>query len=369
MRLGLAMVMAALCAGCAGVSVQTIQRMGRAGDTEALLRVYAEAESDEVRLAVIEALSLHPADAAARDLLRREAAGAARADVRRVAMRALSGDLAAEATVVLIGGLADPFPEVREIARQTLSARGREAQPSLLGAAQQNPNPWVREAALRLALAAARRNADLRADAERAALEALRDESARVRAAAVEELERLAYPAARAPLNDMRFSDPDESVRALAERAVARLPRTEDSLPLLAVLPFRETGGTPPPGSRRLGEELAEYLTARLAAAGTCRVVDRSRMQEALAELQRAGIALYDGDAPNAPELGRFHLARQLVYGSLQRRGSAITLIVSRMDVSTLEIVPGSAVTVSGFVEDLEALQDELVRRFLATFR
>ncbi|NMB77142.1 MAG: hypothetical protein GYA21_18695 [Myxococcales bacterium] len=358
-----------VCASCASITPQRVRQMGRDGDTASLVRVYAEAETDEMRKLVIEALSLHPADAAAWDLIRREAAGAPDAEVRRTAMRALSGDPAPEATAILIAGLADPFPEVRETARQTLSARGRGAQPLLLAAAQENPNPLVREGALRLGLSAARHSDDLRPEAERLALSLLCDESPRVRAAAIEELGRLASVAAGPLLSELRYSDPDETVRALAERTLARLPRQDETLPLLAVLPFRDSAGAASEDGRRLGEELAEYLRARLAAAGRCRVVDRSRMQDALEELGRTGIPLYDGDAPNAPELGRFRLAQQLVYGSIQRRKSAITLVVSRMDVATLEIVPGSSVTVTGFIEDLEPLKDELARRLLASFR
>lgn len=369
MRRRIWLVTMLLCASCASITPQRVRQMGRAGDTTGLVRLYAEAETDEMRKTVIEALSLHPADPAARELIRREASAAPDAEVRRVALRALSGDPAPEATAILLEGLADPFPEARETARQTLSARGRGAQPLLLAAAQENPNPLVREGALRLGLGAARRSEDLRPEAERVALSVLRDESPRVRAAAIEELGRLASPAACQPLAELRYSDPDETVRGLAERTLARLPRQDETLPLLAVLPFREPAGTAAEGGRRLGEEMAEYLRARLAAAGRCRVVDRSRMQDALEELGRTGVPLYDGDAPNAPELGRFRLAQQLVYGSIQRRGSAITLVVNRMDVATLEIVPGSSVTVTGFVEDLEPLKDELARRFLATFR
>jgi hypothetical protein len=106
-----------------------------------------------------------------------------------------------------------------------------------------------------------------------------------------------------------------------------------------------------------------------LSAAKACDVVDQGKMDRAIAELKKVGAALYDGDAPNAPEIGKFKIANQLLFGAIHREGMVFTLVAHRMDISTLSYVPGASVTLKGYRADLDGLKVELANQLLLKFR
>ena len=137
----------------------------------------------------------------------------------------------------------------------------------------------------------------------------------------------------------------------------------------MAVLLLKDDTGTKDPELARVGEQVADYVAARLSAAKVCQVVDRAKLDEAIYEMRKIGKHVYDGDSPNVPEIGRFKLSNQLVYGSVQRQGLVYTIVLNRMDVSTLELVPGAAATVTGYRADLDQLKVKVTDRFVANFR
>jgi hypothetical protein len=271
----------------------------------------------------------------------------------------------------LIGALGDPWPAVRSTARAGLESKSQAAHAALLEAATQSSHHIVRATALQILSGAARGIAEIRPWVGRALAEqAKKDDAPNVRLAAVEGLGLLEVQSARGILLELSKTDADSGVRIAAERSLQKLgDRPADDTAVVAVLPLRDGSDGRDPELLRLGRELSEYLAARLAGAKVCQVVDREKLETALAELKKVGRSVYDGDAPNAPELGRFKIANQLVYGSVSRQGPVYTLIVNRMEVATLQLVPGASATVTGYRADLDQLKVELAERLLAGFR
>jgi hypothetical protein len=100
-------------------------------------------------------------------------------------------------------------------------------------------------------------------------------------------------------LLELSKTDADSGVRIAAERSLQKLgDRPADDTAVVAVLPLRDGSDGRDPELLRLGRELSEYLAARLAGAKVCQVVDREKLETALAELKKVGRSVYDGDAP-----------------------------------------------------------------------
>jgi HEAT repeat protein len=355
-------------AGCATqVTSADVRRMSERGEIEALLKAWEETDREDVRIAVIDGVARNASSSEGRSLVLRQAESASSKDVRLAAMRALGAYEGADVVMVLVGALSDPFPAIREIAKAELAKTGEAADDPLLEALAQNPNHLVRASAARLLMRRAKSNdKQLRLRIELALLDAAKkDDAPKVREAAVDGLGALGIEKARAVLVELMRTDGDSGVRMAAERSIGKLGGGALSQVVVAVLPFKGDDAE----LARIGDQVGEYLAARLSASKVCEVIDREKMNHALKELQKVGVNLYDGDALNAPELGRFKLASQLVYGSVQKQGNVYTIVANRLDVSTLELVPGAAVTVSGYRADLEQLKAELTERFITNFR
>jgi TolB-like protein len=355
---------------CATTKASDVHRMGREGDLDALVDAWRRAESDEVRIAVIEELAQHPSDRRGREIVLRQAESESEEPLKVAAVRAAAVYDGSGATKVLIARLKDAFPSVRETAEAALAARAVSAKAELLADLASNPSPLVRAACARLVAAAAKRAA-LKDDAiENALLErATHDDAPRVREAAVSGLGALDVKKARAQLVELMRTDEDESVRISAERAIQKLGDAQMSSVVVAVLPLKNDTGQKDSEIERFGAQLAEYVAARLSQGKVCQVVDRDKLEEAIKEMKKVGALLYDGDSPNAPEIGKLRIANQLVYGSLQKQGLVYTIVLDRMDVSTSTHIPGAAVTVRGYRADLEALKVRAADQLVASFR
>lgn len=356
-------------AGCAVTRVSDVEELGRRGSNPELRAIWVETNQDGIRVAVIGALAEHP-DEQGLILTAREAGAARSQEVRVAAVRALARYQGSPAIKALLGALGDPWPEVRAQAAASLAAHGSTADRALLEAASSASSPLVRAAATKLATDAALARAEIRPPLQ-ATLQDLarRDPSASVRAEAVAALGRLAVAESRPLLVELRRTDEDPSVRVAAERALEQLGDRGEPSTVVLVLPLKNSTGQNDAELVRLTDQIADFVAARLSAAKVCQVVEPARMERAIAELTKHGHALYDGDAPNAPEIGRFKIANQLVYGSLQREGQVYTILLQRMDVATLQLVPGASATVSGYRADLDRLKVEVTERFLANFR
>jgi TolB-like protein len=358
--------------GCASQpTTADVRKMADKGDVEGLLSTWDATDRDDVRIAVLDAFAQHPSAAEGRSLMMRQATSASSQEVRLAAIRGLGAYEGAEVIAALVTALADPFPAIREISKTELAKAGEVADDPLLEALQQDPNHLVRASAARL-LARRAKGPDkqLRLRIELAMLDVARkDDAPKVREAAVDALGSLGIEKARPVLVELMRTDGDSGVRMAAERSLGKLGGGALSQVVVAVLPFKNDAAANDPELARLGEQIAEYLAARLSSSKVCEVLDRQKMDHALKELAKVGVNLYDGDALNAPELGRFKMANQLVYGSVHKQGHVFTIVANRLDVSTLELVPGAAVTVSGYRADLEQLKAELTERFITNFR
>lgn len=355
--------------GCATTATTAdVRRMSDRGDTEALMKAWEETDRDAVRIAVIEGLATNGAESS---LVLRQAQSASSSQVRLAAVRALGRYQGAEVVPALIDALADPFPAIREVAKAELAKSGEAANDSLVEALEQNPSHLVRAAAAKL-LARAAKGPDkqLRLRVSLALLDAAkRDDAPKVREAAVVGLGALGETKARPVLTELMRTDGDSGVRMAAERALVRIGDGGGAPVVVAVLPFKVVAGTSDAELALLGRQIADFLAARVSAAKVAQVVDREKMERALKEMEKIGVNLYEGDALNSPEMGRFKMANQLVYGSVQKQGQVFTIVANRMDVSTLELIPGASVTVSGYRADLEQLKSELTERFIRNFR
>lgn len=364
-------MVAGLIGGCASAPTRAdVRRMGQRGETEQLFDAWQGARTDAVRVAVIEAFADNSSDHAGQRLIVEQAQRAGSKPVQLAALRALAAYSGDEVIGALVPALGHAWPEAREVAQSVLAQQGAATHGPLLAAAVSDSNPWVRAGALRLLTRGAQVSAPARASVQEALLDrAQKDSVAQVRQAAVDGLGALGVPSARAVLGELVRTDPDSQVRLRSGEALRKLgqPAGREEI-VVAVLPLKDDTGGRDPEVLRLGQQVAEYVAARLSASKVCTVIEPSKIEAALAEMRKVGKLLYDGDSPNAPEIGAFKLANQLVFGSVQRQGATYTVVLKRMDVSTLQLVPGAAVTVSGHRADLEQLKkeaaDRLVRRF-----
>lgn len=354
--------------GCASTGPDQIRRMGLDQDVGALVEAYSHSEQESLRVMALEALSPYAADPQAGAVFVQAARSGRSTRERVVALKSLGRSDSSESTAVLIDALGDPQPPVRGAARASLARRGQVAHPELLRAVSEHPNPLTRSASVALLAATPGRPGESELIPQ-ALLRAADDLSPLVRSEAVIGLGRLRYGPSHRILLRKRQSDPDRNVRMAAERALVEVGRSQEAVrPVVAVLPLRVAGTDPEGELSGLAETVVERVRARLAAEGVCEVIDKARMDAVLSELRKTGQLVYDGDAPNAPAIGHFKVANQLVYGSVVKRGSVYSIMVQRLNVATLELVPGGAVTASGYASELDHIISDVVDTFVRSF-
>ncbi|MEL7370133.1 MAG: HEAT repeat domain-containing protein, partial [Myxococcota bacterium] len=359
--IGLVATAAAACTST--VTLRDVQRLSRNQDAEGLVDAWrsgaplsvqpvlmtalAKSEGEESRAIVMETASSHPQEA-----------------VRRSAVEGLGAYQDDASTGLLIDALADRFPSVRAQAKATLSQQLEPAFESLQTAVRAHSSPLVRAAGVDLLMTTALRSKDKVATVAAALVQrSKRDDAPQVRLAAVRGLGVLNRTGSRSLLTELMRTDDDSRVRAAAGRALSKLdPVAAEDQTILLVLPLQNA--TNERQLDRFGDQMADVLTAAVAEAQVCEVVDPTQRDAAIAELKKSGSMLYDGDRPNAPRIGEFAQADQLAYGSLQRSGLIYTIVLKRMDVSTLKLVPGASVTVRGYRADLGRLQLDAVEQF-----
>lgn len=358
-----------LLAGCASsLKSSQVEELGRRGDLPGLLDAWERAQSDAVRATVLEQLAAFPDSEQGRALIGRQLRPESGESVKQAALRAaerLPGPGLMSPVVQMLG---DPLPQVRELAYDLLAKRSGEAAEPVLAALGQSPSHLVRAGCARLVPAVAQARPELRGGGEELLLRAgAKDDTPKVREAAAAALGTLEVARARPVLLELMRTDPDSGVRIAAQRAIQKLGEGALGSAVVAVLPLKNDTGDPE--LDRLCHQVAEYVAARLSREKVCQVVDSSKFERALEEMKKRGVLLYDGDDPNAPELGRFKIANQLVYGTVQRNGALFTIVLNRMDVATLAQVPGAAVTVQGYKVELEQLKLRAADLLVASFR
>ncbi|MEQ8280324.1 MAG: HEAT repeat domain-containing protein [Deltaproteobacteria bacterium] len=365
----LSVVVLLLSTACATTTSADVRRMQRAGDVDGLVTAWDEAARDSIRVSVLDALSDHAVDPRARSIVLSTAERHPSEPVRVAAVRGLTRIDGDDATRTLVAGLGDPWPSVRDLSRATLESKGEAPLPNLEEAAAAHSNHLVRASSLQLLVRAATKWPARRANVEKLLVDRVRtDDAPKVRVAAVRGLGVLAVKPAQTLLENVKRTDDDQLVRVAADKALKRLGATTiEERVVVAVLPIQNDANQDAELSR-LGEQLRTYVAARLSGAKVCDVVDRDKLDRALEEMRKVGKAIYDGDAPNAPEIGNFKLANQLVFGAVQRQGGQFTIVLNRMDVATLALVPGASATATGYRADLEQLKVEVTERFLARF-
>ena len=357
-------------AGCAtALSSADVRRLDRRGDIDGLLKAWRSGPPASVQPALVDAIARRPEDPRGQRVLIKAATQHANETVRGRAVAGLASYKGEDPERVLVLALGDRFPAVRAQARASLARRGAEVFDRLMVASRSDPSPLVRTAAIELVTQNALRAPDLRTSALTVLAErARRDDQPSVRAQAANGLGSLNAVSARRLLTELMRTDDDPAVRMQAGRALDKLDApAEGEKVIVAVMPLRNETGEPQ--MERLGVQIADYLGAELATAGVCEVVDTAQRDAAIAELRRVGSLLYDGDRLNAPQLGRFALADQFAFGVVQRTGLIYTIVLNRMDVSSLKLIPGASVSVRGYRADLDRLKVEATQRFVARFR
>ena len=359
-----------LAAGCAGpITAQDVRRMDRAKDVDGLLDAWHRGPPTSVAPKIVDALARYADDDRAADVVLEAARRHPNEPTRRQAVERLTILSRPAADAVAIDALGDPFPSVRAQAKATLTSRGDRVFEALRVAGRSHRSPLVRSAAIELITRVGLNSGELRAAAKSTLLDrARRDDGPVVRAAAADGLGALNVIEARPTLTAMMRTDDDPKVRLQAGRALSKLDApTEAERTVIAVLPLKNETGEK--GLGRFGDQVADLLAAELATSGVCEVVDSAKRDEAIRELTKSGSMLYDGDRPNGPEIGYFALADQLAFGVIQKTGLIYTLVLNRMDVSTLKLIGGASVTVRGYRADLDRMKVEAARKFVARFR
>ena len=357
-------------AACSGaLAVSDVRRLDQQGDVDGLIAAWKRGPPVSVAPDLLDALAHHPTDPRSQSTVASAARRHPNPEVRRHAVSVLPRFQDPRADGALIAALGDAVPSVRTQARGALAQRGDAAFDPLLEAGRSDANPLIRAACLDLLVQLALKN-PARKDAVAGVLEdrGRRDDGPVVRAAAASGLGALDVTSARPLLRQLAKTDDDAQARAAARSALGRLSApTADDLKVVAVLPLKNDTGDPK--FDRYGEQVADLLSAELSAAAVCEVVDQARRDAAIAELRKSGSLLYDGDRPNAPQLGKFALAEQLVYGTIQRTGTVYTVVINRMDVATLALIRGASVSVRGYRADLDRMKVEATRKFVDRFR
>lgn len=344
-----------------------IRDMRIAGDVAGLIQSYDEVEAEAERAQILEALlERAESDESARMFLVKRGLEADVPGLKVLVLRGLSRlapEIGARERIKL---LADSSRSVREAAAESLEPGVADdaVLDRMLSAARADRSHYLRSGIARLVGGVAK--SATMAPAVRALLVHMveHDPAPTVREAAVVSLGRVGTTTERELLARLALRDPDAQVRMAAERASRQISNTAGLRLVIAVLPLKHG-----PKTKDTAEQVAEVIRARLARADVCDVVDPGKLEAALAEMNKVGRLVYDGDAPNAPELGKLKIANQLVYGSVQEEGNVFTIVLNRMDVSTLAIVPGSAVTVSGYRGDLPRLKEQAADLFVERFR
>ena len=351
------------------MKVSDVTRLERNNDTAGLIDAWRSRPPASVRPALIDALSRQPDSAQGRGIVLEAARRDSDVAVRQRAVSRLEAYTGDDVDDVLIDALADPFPSVRGQAKATLERRLGRSFARVTAAARAHQSPLVRAALVRLLSSLGARQPSFRQPCVDALTDrARRDDDPTVRAAAATGLGALNAVSARALLTELSRTDDDPTVRLEAGRGLRKLDAPDLSeRSVVMVLPLQNKTGLEELDP--FGEQVADLLAAEIATAGVSDVLERAKRDAAIDELRRAGSLLYDGDRPNAPQIGRFALANQLVFGSIQRTGLIYTIIVNRMDVSTLKLVPGASVSVRGYRADLDRLKADAARKFVARFR
>ncbi|WP_158501995.1 CsgG/HfaB family protein [Vitiosangium sp. GDMCC 1.1324] len=144
----------------------------------------------------------------------------------------------------------------------------------------------------------------------------------------------------------------------LAAETLAAKPVTEGPV---AVLPFKNLNQDAALEWMRLG--IAETVLSDLRANGQVQVVEREQLNHALTELalqQTRGT-----EESTAVRVGRMVGARTMLLGSFQRAGNQLRLNARLVAVETGVVLDAAKVT--GPLEHIFALQDDLVARLLGT--
>jgi len=117
-------------------------------------------------------------------------------------------------------------------------------------------------------------------------------------------------------------------------------PETKDSKIVIAVVDFRNTGGSEE--LNYLEKTIPENIITRMAKSGRTEIVERARLQDALKEMELglAGII----DEQSAVELGRAVGANAILLGSFASIGQKIRINARLIDVKTSRIIKAEVV-------------------------
>ena len=359
---------ALLLAACRSTpTASDIREMQAAQNVAGLIESYDEVQTEAERSQILDALCTSVrTDERAREFVLQRGLRAETPGLRAHTLRALTREAPEVGTEQRIEMLADGSRSVRHAAEESLVAEVSDERTleRMLTVAPAHKSQFLRTNLARLLGGVSPEATGI--SKVRALLLRLAesDVAPPVREAAVQSLGRVGSLSERTRLIQLAASDPDAQVRMAAERAARQIVIPMASRPVVAVLPLQHG-----PKTKAAALSVAEVLRARLSLADVCEVVEPEKLELALAEMKKIGRFVYDGDAPNAPELGRLRIANQLIYGSVREEENVYTIVLNRMDVSTLAIVPGSAVTVSGYRGDLPRLQVQAADLFLERFR
>src|SRR5688500_18902232 len=104
-----------LLAGCASSpKVDDVLDMSRENNTRGLVGAYDRADSDTVRIAILEQLAEHPDDQSGRDLVLKQARSASTEPVKLAALKASARYEGDDVIDTMLAALDDPWPAVRE---------------------------------------------------------------------------------------------------------------------------------------------------------------------------------------------------------------------------------------------------------------
>ena len=352
------------CSACATTEGE-IRQMGRLGDTSALISEWDAATSDSKRLVVFDALVANAETKAARRIILSEAPKSRSAAVRRAAVKAATGLDGDDARDVLIAALADPLPDLREIAKAGLQSKGAAVRGPLLATLAGGAAPYARAASAKLLGGMKPDEATVSALLNKAR----RDDAPVVREAAVVALGRLGIGRTRGVLQQARQQDDDAAVRIAAERALAKLGDAGVDRIVVAVWPIRNATGLRDVSIERALRDLRSQLAARIGASKVAEVVEEDQLKTLEQHWLKLGDNMYDGDAPNLVGPGFAKIATQFIYGALSRSGNELTLVLNRLDAATGTQVPGASLGMRGAAVDLPRLMVDAGDRVIARFR
>lgn len=133
---------------------------------------------------------------------------------------------------------------------------------------------------------------------------------------------------------------------------------------VIAIIPFKNN--SPDKSLDNVGVTLSDLISAKMASGKGFKLVERSRMEELLAEMKMGYSGLMD--AATVSRIGRMLGANVMAFGSFSKLGEKVLLTMRLVKVETGEIV-GGVTERSDDISDLDILAEKSAQKIIDSLK